>query len=412
MTTSVKLKRKSSVVPGKRMPLYFQLISHRVIKRVVLNLRLSEDEWEPESATIRLPPEAASKRIAYLLAAREEVEQHYKLLSDIIGTLEEKDQLTVEHIVAAYRMRTQAVGWLDYMQKVIDRKKLCRSESTVSNYKSTLSAFSNFLAGRTLTVDGVDEALLKEFEACLLDHHLSMNTISFYFRILRAVWNLAVADGLIAQQPSPFREVCTRIEKTCKRAIDEEAIKKLKGLSLDDASGLSLARDLFLFCYYARGMTFIDLVYLTAGNIKGKKLIYVRRKTGQKLEIELLPVMVELLHKYRRKGQKYLFPVLMADASTFKNYTSALRLYNKRLKKLGKQIGCYLSSYVARHSWASIAYRRGIDEEIISESMGHTSVKTTRIYIASLDNGTIDRANRAVIMGKQHQRNIYKNWML
>ncbi|MCD8267952.1 MAG: site-specific integrase [Parabacteroides sp.] len=409
MTTSVKLKKKKSVVAGKRMPLYFQVISHRETKRIVLDLKLSEDEWEPETASIRLPPDAESKRITYLLSAREEVERHYKLLSGIIGTLEEKEQLTAGHIIAAYRMQTQTVGWLDYMQDVIDRKRIFRSESTVSNYKSTLSAFSHFLAGKTLSVDEVDETLLKEFEAYLLARHLSMNTVSFYFRILRSVWNQAVADGLIAHQPSPFHDVCTRIEKTDKRAINEEAIKKLKALSLDDSSGLSLSRDLFLFCYYARGMTFIDLVYLTSDNIKGKKLVYVRRKTGQKLEIELLPVMIELLRKYRRKGQKYLFPVLKADASTFRDYTSALRLYNKRLKKLGKMIGCYLSSYVARHSWVSIAYRRGIDEEIISKSMGHTSVQTTRIYIASLDNRTIDRANRVVIMGKQHQRSIYKS---
>ena len=409
MTTSVKLKRKKSVVAGKRMSLYFQVISHREIKRIVLDLRLSENEWEPETASIRLPPEAESKRINYLLSAREKIEQHYKLLSSIINTLEEKDQLAVGDIISAYRMQTQTVGWLDYMQEVIDRKRISRSESTVSNYRSTLSAFSNFLAGKALTVDGVDGVLLKEFETYLLTRHLSMNTVSFYFRILRSVWNLAVADGLIAQQPSPFHDVCTRIEKTCKRAIDEEAIKKLKSLSLDDSSGLSLTRDLFLFCFYARGMTFIDLAYLTSENIKGKKLVYVRRKTGQRLEIELLPVMIELLHKYRHKGQKYLFPVLKSDASTFRDYTSALRLYNKRLKKLGKKIGCYLSSYVARHSWASIAYQRGIDEEVISKGMGHRSVQTTRIYIASLDSRTIDRANRVVVMGKQHQRSIYKS---
>lgn len=107
MTTSVKLKKKKSVVAGKRMPLYFQAISHRETKRIVLDLKLSEDEWEPETASIRLPPDAESKRITYLLSAREEVERHYKLLSGIIGTLEEKEQLTAGHVIAAYRMQTR-----------------------------------------------------------------------------------------------------------------------------------------------------------------------------------------------------------------------------------------------------------------------------------------------------------------
>ncbi|WP_455638916.1 tyrosine-type recombinase/integrase [Parabacteroides sp.] len=410
MTTSVKLKKKDSVVPGKKMPLYFQVINHRIVKRIVLDLQLFGNEWEKDSESIHLPSDASRGRIDYLLYAREEVERKRRLLQEIIIALEEKDELTAERIIASYRMKTRPVSWPDYMQNVIEQKKMVRSTSTVRNYQSTLAVFSSFYQGRKLLpVDGITGGLLKEFEEYLLARHLSINTVSFYFRILSAVWHQAVAEGLIEKQPSPFHEVCTRIEKTRKRAIDECSIKKLEELSLEDTSGLSLARDLFLFCYYARGMTFVDLAYLTPANIKGKTLTYVRKKTGQKLVIELLPVMMELLRKYRSKGQKYLFPILKSDQPTFRDYTSALRLQNKRLKKLGKKIGCYLSTYVARHSWASIAHKRGIAEEVISESMGHTSVKTTRIYIAALDNRMIDRANKVVIMGKQRYRSIYQS---
>jgi integrase len=415
MTTSVKLKKKPSKVEGKRMPLYFQIISHRVVKRIVLDLELAEEEWAAKSESINLPPGAGRKRVEQLLQAREVVERHRRQLTEVITQLEEKGELTAGQIVASYRAKVLPVSFPDYMQTVIEKKKSIRSEATIRNYQSTRAVFSAFLQSKAgeLPVNGIDKKLLKEFEQSLLARHLSANTISFYFRILNTVWNQAVADGLIEKQPSPFHEVCTNTAKTRKRAVDEEVIKKLEAFPSDATSGLSFARDLFLFCYYARGMAFVDLAYLTPEHIKGKTLTYIRRKTGQELTIELLPVMLELIRKYRKKGQKFLFPILHSDSPTFREYTSALRLYNKWLKKLGKLIGFNnLSSYVARHSWASVAFKRGINVDIISEGMGHTSVKTTYIYIASLDNTRIDRANKAVVMGKQQYKSIYRSGVL
>lgn len=409
MSTSVKLKKKSSAVGGKKMPLFFQIICQREVKRIVLDLRLSDEEWADNAAIIDLPLHASNQRIDYLLKARQEVEKKEALLHDIIARLEDSGQLTADRIVSDYRLKTSPPGWLAYMQQVIERKKPIRAASTISNYQSTLSIFSTFLKDKSeLPVDGINQELLKEFGEFFMKRKKSSNTLVFYYRILSAVWNLAVADGLIEKQPSPFRGLCTSSGKTRKRAISEKAIHKLEKIKLKD-TGLSLARDLFLFCYYARGMNFKDLAYLTADNINGKTLTYVRKKTGQKIEMELLPVMLMLIRKYKQPGRKFLFPVFNNDNPTFVNYSSALRLENKRMKVLGRMIGCPdITTYVARHSWASIAYRRGIAVEIISESMGHTSVKTTLIYIASLDIKILNRANRAIVMGKQRYRSIFR----
>ena len=145
-------------------------------------------------------------------------------------------------------------------------------------------------------------------------------------------------------------------------------------------------------------------------NLKGDKIVYCRQKTGQQLQVRLLPVMKKLIARYRNVSGPYLFPVLRSPTASYLEYTSALRLQNKRLKKLGKLVDADLSTYVARHTWASIALQKGIPEELISKGMGHTSVKTTRIYIADWDNAQLDRANEIVILGKGHySKDIYKN---
>lgn len=408
MTTSVKLKKKQSVVAGKRMPLYLQVIYRRKVKRIILDYQLSPEEWIAETETINLPYGEENHRIEYLLQVRMEVEQKRRLIQRIIRKLEEENQLSLERIVSEFFASTRPVGWLQYMSRFIEHEKKKKAASTIRNYQSTLNVFRDFLQNKDIPVTEIDHVLLKSFEEYLLNRSLASNTVSFYCRTLRTVWYQAVNDGVIEPQVCPFRGIHTATAKTKKRAIDEKTLEKLKNLHLEDCPNQEFALDLFLFCYYARGMTFIDLAHLTRKNIKGKTLTYTRKKTGQVLTIEILPIMEALIRKYQKKGQFYLFPILKGENPTFKEYDSALRLQNKRLGKIGKKIGCYLSTYVARHTWASIANQKGIPIEIISESMGHDSLKTTMIYIATLDFSRIHDANRIVVLGKCNKRGMYR----
>lgn len=406
MTTSVKVKKKKSAVADKRMPLFLQIICKREVKRIVLDYRLAPEEWLAEKETVVIPPGTNKRRADYLLEVQEELDSKKRELEKAIAFLEERDELSASRIVEYYHASFRPVYWLDYMQQLMEEKKNERAESTFRNYQSTFRIFRQFLGTVRLSVKAFDKEVVKQFEHYLFSRHLTANTISFYCRILRMVWNRAVADGIIENQASPFRQVCMRVEKTRKRAIDEGTIRRLESLTLE-SRGLAFARDMFLFCYYARGMTFVDLAYLTEKNIEGNTLIYVRKKTRQVLKIGLLPVMKQLIRKYRIAGSPFLFPILKNSHPSFQEYDSALRLQNKRLGKLGKLVGCYLSTYVARHTWASVAKMKGISDDVISESMGHTSLKTTRIYIASLDHSRLDKANRIVLFGKAHSRSVF-----
>ncbi|MDB8914391.1 site-specific integrase, partial [Parabacteroides merdae] len=160
------------------------------------------------------------------------------------------------------------------------------------------------------------------------------------------------------------------------------------------------ARDLFMFSFYTRGMSFIDMAYLKKSNLQNGFLSYRRKKTNQQLLIKWEKPMQEIIDKYDTMGSSYLLPIILdAEADERKQYKSAAQLVNSKLKKLGEQIGLPipLTSYVARHAWASIARSKNIPLATISEAMGHDSENTTRIYLASLDTSVVDKANSIIL---------------
>ena len=384
---SVKIKRRESAEAGKRMPLYVQIIYRRKVRKIQLPYTVSGEEWKKEKENVEIPGNTVRDRMEELCSIREQLNRDCGTIRSVIRSMEKQEILSVDEIVATCRERFAVSDFQKYAEYLITELTAEGKLETSRHYRSTLNSFMHFRREQSLRLDELDPALLRAYESWLYAAGLCNNTVSFYFRILRAIWNRAVKDGLVEPDTTLFSNVHTRIEKTRKRAVEEKGIQQLI---------------LFLFCYYARGMAFVDLAHLKRENLKGDKLVYCRQKTGQQLQVRLLPVMKKLIARYRNISGPYLFPVLKSPNSSYLEYTSALRLQNKRLKKLGKSVDADLSTYVARHTWASIALQKGISEDIISKGMGHTSVKTTRIYIADWDNAQLDRANEIVILGKGH----------
>ena len=184
--------------------------------------------------------------------------------------------------------------------------------------------------------------------------------------------------------------------------MSKAVISRIKQIDLRYGSTVDFARDMFMFSFYTRGMSFVDIAYLTRSNLQHGVLSYRRKKTGQLLTIKWEPCMQAILNKYPSPPTGYLLPIICrADVSERRQYRNALMLLNRKLKLLSARVGSRipLSMYVARHSWAIIAHSQHIPLAIISEGMGHDSEKTTQIYLASLEHNTIDRANRSVIKG-------------
>ena len=218
-------------------------------------------------------------------------------------------------------------------------------------------------------------------------------------RRLRAVYNTAVEEGYVDDR-KPFKKVFTSSEKTAKRAVELEYIRKLQDMDLSYSESKCFARDMFLFSFYTRGMSFVDMAYLQKKNLKGAILTYRRRKTGRLLSIRWEECMQRVVNQYSSSTSPYLFSIIKEERrDARKQYHNALILINRNLKIIGREIGLTipLTMYVARHSWASIARDEGIPISVISSGMGHISERTTQIYLTSLQTQIIDSANRKIL---------------
>ncbi|MTU91567.1 tyrosine-type recombinase/integrase, partial [Parabacteroides merdae] len=266
-------------------------------------------------------------------------------------------------------------------------------------YTTVLNSFLRFHGECDLLFEEVDSNLMVEYETYLKTAGLCPNSTSFYMRNLRAIYNRAV-EGELTAQHSPFKHVYTGVDKTVKRAVSLKVIRQIRDIDLTLKPAMDYARDLFMFSFYTRGMSFVDMAYLKKKDLQNGVLSYRRQKTGQQLFIKWEKPMQEIIAKYDTSGTPYLLPIIrnmeMDDRQQYKN---AAHLVNDKLKKLGKQLGLSipLTTYVARHAWASIAKSKNIPIATISEAMGHDSENTTRIYLASLDTSVVDKANSIIL---------------
>ena len=205
----------------------------------------------------------------------------------------------------------------------------------------------------------------------------------------------------MVEQTAPFKNVYTGIDRTRKRAVGESVIARFIGLDLSRSAPLSLARDLFLFSFYTRGMAFVDMAYLRRGHIRDGRIRYVRRKTGQEIVIRVEPEMQRIIGRYTNEDHSYVFPILKSanPEKMYAEYRIALSYYNRLLKRLCTPAGVpqRLSFYTARHSWATAARNHQVPVSVISAGMGHTTERTTQIYLPLLENSVIENANRGIL---------------
>ena len=280
------------------------------------------------------------------------------------------------------------------------------SRSTAENYRTAVRSFVRFNGGRDVPLSALDAETLRRYERWLRDRGVCPNTSSCYLRSLRAIYNKAAVKRLVKDR-APFKGLFTGNERTVKRSIGAEEMRRLVLSPFPPPFGggkekVASALDLFLFSFYAMGMPFTDLAHLRKRQVKDGVLTYRRRKTGRQVRVKLEKCMLDILGKYKAEGTDYLFPILykVKDGKVHPvSYPCALNRYNRSLKELARQagIGVNLTSYVARHSWASIAYEHGVGLPVISKALGHTDTKTTLIYIEGIKDERLAEANRGLL---------------
>ena len=289
-----------------------------------------------------------------------------------------------------------------FMKQVAEELRMGGNFGTAHVYRSSTNAIIAYFS-----FDKVTPEWLKGFEVHLRGRGCSWNTVSTYLRTFRAVYNRAVNSRMIIYTPHLFRYVYTGTRADHKRALCDEDMKKVfTKLSSSSAVPTTVrrAQELFILMFLLRGLPFVDLAYLRKSDLRDNVITYRRRKTGRPLSVTLTPEAMILLKRYmsRDTDSPYLFPLLKSGEGTkeaYHEYQLALRSFNQQLMLLGKMLGLNdrLSSYAARHTWATTAYYCEIHPGIISEAMGHSSITVTETYLKPFRSKKIDEANNQII---------------
>lgn len=311
-----------------------------------------------------------------------------------------------------------------YMAVVIEQLKRDRKYSAAHGYLCALHSFQRFAGGRDVFLP-MDEVFtherLKSYEGWLMNQQkLKLNTVSDYMRSLRAVYNRWMPPGSAGHEPNLFSDVYTKVVSQNKRALSKSQMEFLMGVNFsflppEQQVVVVYFRLMFMF----RGMPFIDLAHLRKSNIRGTELTYYRHKTKKFLCMEIPLYALKLIEQYCNpdSDSDYLFPILQDDLHSgweeYRCYQDALRRYNRLLKQTVARLlpGVQVSSYTARHTWATLAYHLGVPVGAISQSLGHSSIRVTEVYLKPFENKQLDETNRQVLAsvkkGKWKRRAAY-----
>jgi integrase len=435
MATSIKFKFMPSGIEGKPGVVCLQLIHNRQVRLIRTRFRLFAGEWDGRRSAV-ISGHTGIERQACLQSIRTGMEATMKQLCELIRLLEQKGDYTVEELAGLYAHNSFSGYFSPFADYTVQTLRDANRPKTATILLTAKTSFERFLtstlrlrsvttpvvglqlpvggqsrtmsgsgasrnaptdhAPRDILIERIDGDLMRSYENWLKTTGLTKNTVACYMRALRSLYNQAVARYLTVQK-NPFARIVTNIDKTVKRAVSEDVLLRLKTIDLSACSELALARDLLMFSFYMRGISFIDMANLRKNNVKNGYILYSRSKTRQLLTVKLEPCMQQIIARYATQTvDDYLLPVYTA---LNRCNTSRLRTYNKQLRRIAGMLGLDtpLSSYVARHTWATLALRRGIPVEVISESMGHENETTTRIYLASLNQSVVDEANEKII---------------
>lgn len=296
---------------------------------------------------------------------------------------------------------------LTFMKEVTDGLQMGGNFGTAHVYRSSLNAIITYCGGEDFTFNEITPEWLKGFEIHLRDRKCSWNTVSTYMRILRAVYNRAVDNNEAEYIPRLFRYVYTGTRAEHQRALETGDVEKIfAGLILLSGvnPAMQRARHFFILMFLMRGIPFVDLAYLRKSDLHGNVITYRRRKTGRPLSVTLTNEAMRIVRMYMNQDvhSPYLFSFLRSPEGTmeaYREYQLALRSFNRQLLILGELLGIpdRLSSYTARHTWATTAYYCEVHPGIISQAMGHSSITVTETYLKPFQNKKIDEANKLII---------------
>ena len=390
---------------GGEGELYYQVGRGRNLRLIESGLKLHANEWDKGHRKVMMTNSTPERR-PYLESVNRALELDVNRITRIVVELDSAgEECTANNVLRVFCDYKSYYSLGSFPSRLIEELRHCGRIRTAETYAMAVRSYMRFLEKlgfshpEECAIDNISSELMTVYEAWLRQRLLTANTISFYMRILRAIYNKAVERGGIADG-KPFRHVYTGVDKTVKRALPLGTIRRIKKLDLTGLPQHDYARDMFMLSFYLRGMSFVDMAFLRKSDLRGGRVVYRRRKTGQLLAIAWTPEMQALLDKYPENSSDYLLPIIRRKGTNERcTYRNVGYNINHNLKRVALMAGIDvpLTLYVARHSWATAAKSKGVPLSVISEGLGHDSEATTRIYLASLETSVIDRANSLIL---------------
>ena len=389
---------KSKTLSNGEHPLMIRICKDNKKKYKSLGVSIHSQYWDFEK---NKPRRNCPNKEAIQSLITEKVKEYSEQILEF--KLESKDY-TATKLVEKISISKTKNTVQELFDKEINRLKQEGRLKYASTYKELLVSLLKFNIHLDIYFSEIDVNWLKRYEAWLRSKGLVSNSIGVRFRTLRVLFNKAIEEKLVKEEYYPFKtyKVSKLHQETVKRSITKLDVERIVSYKTDRVY-TQLAIDLFYFSYLSGGINFVDISYLTESNIIDQRLVYTRRKTKKLIKIPMQDKAFEIILKYKQQSNPYLFPILSAfhktDIQRANRVNKVLAIINKGLKNIGEELNLSidLTTYVARHSYATVLKRSGVSTSIISESLGHSSEKVTQIYLDSFENSQIDEAMKNLL---------------
>jgi site-specific recombinase XerD len=384
-------------------PLYLQFYHDGRRKKIALGIAVNPQFWDSSSQQIS-PEHPNQPSLQHQL---NEILIGYDRKIRRLEALE--IPITMNALVESHQ-RSPSFKVGAYILTIIERLEQEYRLGSASKYHITYSLLKQ--AGKIdCRFDDIDFRFLSEFETFLIQRGNKPNSIATKFSVLKAIYNKAIADKIFVCKENPFviYKSGKHWEQTRKRAIRKEDVMRLMQAPLPETRSpyTELSRDIFLFSYFSAGINFKDISTLRYSNIANGRIYYRRHKTGKEMNCRLTPTTEAIIDKYKRAGNTeddYIFPILDGDIhkseqQIYNRLHKVLAHINRELKGWSKRLSISppLTTYVARHTYATVLKREGVNVALISESLGHSNIQTTQIYLDSFENSQIDEAMKHLL---------------
>ena len=396
---------KSKTLKNGEHPIMLRICKQGKMKYLSLGISLDPKYWDFKKNA----PKFNCPNIDYIKKIILDKQMEYQ--KQILELRAEDKEFTAFTLIESTKRIYKTKTVQDFFTELIEEFKSANRLGNAKVYKDTLATLNTFRNNNLdIPFSDIDASWLIQFEKWLLDRGYTETSASLRFRTLRSVFNKAIERKIIRKDIYPFDtfKISKFSTKTKKRAISKDEIKIILRLYLSNESKLiQLSRDIFVFSYLQGGINLTDIANLKYENIIDNRLHYIRQKTKREFNILLQDEAKNIIDKYydaNKSEQDYIFPILnkkihitaIQKFNRIHKYTGHI---NKNLKTIEKLAGleANLTTYVARHTYATVLKRSGVNTSVISESLGHSSEKVTQIYLDSFENSQIDEAMKNLL---------------